>query len=285
MNISSVKKILIAILVVSVFVILMCYQLKSTPHEIIYSSYYKDIYPEEPYVFACSTPLILLVPIYNSNASLLRKRVEHLMSHVKTWDVYVYGLDSTDPKTLRDLHTWQNENQHVHLVNPVEHSPKRLVRMSQIRNALLDAIPDNTPENTIVMMYDGDHKGPLSKRGMADAVKNLKSHKEWFAVSASGTVSILPAFHLIYDVFAYRDKEGVNKIPRMHNLLPDYNPVQSSYSGACLYRYSELRQFRYPLDEHVCEHVSLHELMRKSLNKSMVMSKAFHIYVGIQKSN
>lgn len=285
MNIASIKKIMIAFLVVCVFVILMCYQLKSTPHEIVYSSSYKDIYPESPYVFSCSTPLILLIPIYNSNASLLRKRIEHLMFHVNTWDVYIYGLDSTHKETLRDLHTWENENQHVHLVKPVQHSSKRLIRMSQIRNALLDSIPESTPENTIIMMYDGDHKGPLSKRGMSDAVKNIQTHPEWFAISASGTVSILPGLHLIYDVFAYRDKDGLNKIPRLHNLLPDYNQVQSAYSGACIYRYSELRQFRYPFNEHVCEHVSLHQLMGKTLNKTMVMSKAFHIYVGIQKSN
>lgn len=256
----------------------------NTPHELFWHHHYDTRYPEPIYDEEFFIPIIILVPLYNSNVSLFRKRIDYLMSHVRDWSIYVYGLDSTRQETLDELNLWKQENTHVHLVSPLSQLPKnRTQRIGAIRNALLDAVQASS-ESSMVLIYDGDHRGPMSKKGLFRTLKDLSDHPEWFAISSSGGISILPGIHIIYDPFAYRSIENKSDIPRCHWLLSDYKIVKSAFSGACVYRWSELKQFRYPLIENVCEHVSLHINMSEQLGKHMVMSKAFHILVGHQQS-
>jgi hypothetical protein len=264
---------------------ILYYSIKiKTPHELFWHHHYDISYPEPSYEEEYVTPIIILVPLYNSNVSLFRKRIDYLMRHVRDWRIYIYGLDSTRQETLDALNLWKHENPHVHLVSPLSELPKnRTQRIGAIRNALLDAVPPSS-ESSMVLVYDGDHRGPMSKKGLFHTLDDLSRHPEWFAISSSGGISILPGIHIIYDPFAYRSIENKSDIPRCHWLLSDYKVVKSAFSGACVYRWSELKQFRYPLVENVCEHVSLHIQMGEQLGKSMVMSKAFHILVGHQAS-
>jgi len=277
------------IIYIIVFVILLVYYSLyiTTPHEYIWNHHYNIVFNEKQEDKQYNGSLIILITLYNSNVSLLQKRIDYLMKYVSDWQLYVYGLDSTNETTIRELYQWKHTNPHIHLVEPLPQLPKnRTVRIASIRNALLNAIQQSNTnnDNRIVLMYDGDHRGPMSRNGLISSLHDLESHPEWFAISSSGSICVFPGIHIIYDSFAFRSIDETSSIPRCHWLLPEFLPVTSSFSGACLYRWKELQQFRYPFVENVCEHVSLHKQMKDILHKNMVMSKKFQILVGHQPS-
>ena len=277
--------VLIVGMILLVIFILYYFSEIQTPHELLWKNNYGISYLEEPYIDSYTTPIVILTPLYNTKVDMFRKRIEHLMSNVHQWDIYIYGLDSTNTTTIRDLYSWASSTPRVHLVEKLSSVPSnRTMRIASIRNALLNAVSPHTSSRALVLVYDGDHRGPMSKQGLFSACRALDDHQEWFGISSSGGICVIPGVSIVYDPFAFRSMDGTSSIPRAHWLLPEYTPVKSAFSGACVYRWNELRDFRYPTLHNVCEHVGLNLLMGETLHKDMVLSKSFHILVGHQTS-
>lgn len=89
---------------------------------------------------------------------------------------------------------------------------------------------------------------------------------------------------MIYDSFAYRDK-NCRKWTLFHlRMFGDYEYVKSAFNGACMYRWSQLQNLSYPYeDEQTCEHVTLHEKFTDyyPTQQFMLMSNKWHIFVGM----
>lgn len=258
---------------------------KITPHELFHPESYGDRYIESNHNHKLPhCELVIAVAAYNVNVGVLRKRIEYLVEGMGKWKIFIYGLDSTKIETLYNLIIWRSECPHVVLVPKLASvSSERTIRIAQIRNSILDAISDDdsVSDDATVLIYDGDHVGPMSKNGLVDAISTLERRDDLFAISASGTITIISGLDLMYDSFAFVGSE----FPRFHSGISTYLEVKSAFSGACLYRWYELKQFRYPFNAKVCEHASLNPLMGITLNKKMVMSKQWRINVGFGQNS
>ncbi|AYV86976.1 MAG: hypothetical protein Sylvanvirus16_17 [Sylvanvirus sp.] len=257
-----------------------------------------------------NTPLLIGSLAYNSNIQVFRKRIEHLTGESHQWHLFLYGLDSTNPQTLEDLQRWSLEDPKHVTVIPLLIQPKpknRMARMAMLRNALIDTaratfkkgsfnsldIPSSLSSvnscdpDTLMLMYDSDHAGAMSKIGLVNAIQKLQVTPAVYAIAASGTHSLLPHVDILYDTFAECDMNGNPSLlckVALHSCLPPWTPMQSAFGGACLYRWSQLQTVSYPFFEGVCEHASLHKLLYYKYGGCLLLSKNFHIYVNEQPS-
>jgi hypothetical protein len=183
---------------------------------------------------------------------------------------------------------------HVHLINNINtKNLQRIIRIGTIRNTMLNYVQNLNLDNTWkVIIYDSDHVGPMSKIGMIDSIERLNFNQELYAICASGTNNIIPFASFLYDSYAYLNIYDKNPIEfRSHNFLKEYTKIISGFSGACLYRLSDLKQCEYILNPNICEHISLHKFLKNKHDQKykkecfMEMSKKWHIYIGMQPSN
>ena len=275
--------ILIVLFIVSLIIILLI-DIHITPHELFCKKFYNDVYIEQKiYDDLTDCELIIAMPVYNVNIKTLRRRIEYLTQGIRKWSIFLYGLDSSNIETINDLLLWKSQSHNVKLVEKLSQtSAHRTIRIAQIRNTILKtiSIENSVGDNAYILVYDGDHVGPMSKNGLIDSIIQLEMKDELFAISACGTITVIPGFDLMYDSFAYRGYNEGDRFPLLYSsIINIYSRVRSSFSGACLYRWRELKNYRYPLDSNVCEHVSLNLLMCKELNKYMVMSKLWRINI------
>jgi hypothetical protein len=266
------------------------------PDQILNSNNYQIKYPHEnPDITKIKNQKIIFsLAAFNVDMLKLKKRVQYLSEGFKEVHIFIYSLDSTDENTLKELQIWKSENNNVHLVEPINLKGKpRILRIGGIRNEILkQAKLKIKDENYLYITLDADHKGPMSKSGLIDAIERLNSQKEVYAICASGTNTIYTGLSFLYDTFAYINK---NNIPgfklKLHSTLNKYNQIISGFSGAAVYRYTDLIDIEYNLKSDECEHVSLHKTLKEKYDKKykkecfMEMSKNMHIYIGLQKSN
>jgi hypothetical protein len=196
-----------------------------------------------------------LVPAFNADVSFLRAKVAPLMQGCSDWRIYIAWADSTNSKTLQDLNVWRQEQpDHVTLV-PVNrtwllkraaHTPApRVNRHAFVRNLLkwaLRAAEPRLPPNAVVLVYDCDHWGPMSKRGMLESMKVLSEHPtSLYAISALGTKSLIPGIvYLRYDWYAYDPAPPSVNVPAT---IPRHiRSAQSSFSGSAVYLWRQYRR-------------------------------------------
>lgn len=283
--------------------ICFCKFRRMTPHEFLFpNEYTRSCLREELSISQydqdtirhCS--FVILVAIYNIDCTWLRKRITYLFGECQQWKLFLYGLDSTDNRTRQQLILWAKQDyHHVILVPPSSSIHKKMFRterIATIRNTLLRTatLHSDIQNYECLLVYDGDLLGPMSKSGLADAVRQLKSQKQIFAVAACGIQILAPGFHIIYDSFAYRDLKNrpygwQNFYWRLVQWSPDYRHVKSAFNGATLYRWNELQQLQYPIPKtNVCEHVLLHEEIRKKFGyRDMIISKKWIILAGMSQ--
>src|SRR5438477_2864976 len=88
---------------------------RKTPHEYFYEKKYYDVrYKEEEptqeqLIFFKDVTLIFLVAVYNIDLEMLRKRISYLVRGAKNWYLFLYGLDSTNQNTIKQLYVWKQE--------------------------------------------------------------------------------------------------------------------------------------------------------------------------------
>lgn len=287
--------IIIALIIVIIIIawVLIYYEYHTTPHQIFYNNKYGIKYLEDINNNTINENIMFLIPAFNCNVSLLRSRINHLVKGFKDYKIIIYGLDSTNTQTLNELRGWSEEDKKLYLVPKIDtRNLPRTVRIGTIRNQILEFAKSlKLSDNWKTIVYDCDHLGPMSKDGLIDSIERLNLNPEVYAISATGTISILPGLHFLYDSFAYKDLNGDSFKSKLHSFLSDYTRVISGYSGAILYRWGDLKNLEYKLDSELCEHIGLNQNLKNfydskfGKNSYMEMSKKWHIYVGIQMSN
>lgn len=282
--------IVVLVIVCIIFLLVLFFILKRvTPHELFSPDHYQDVYLENTMYNKLDCEIIIAMPVYNVDVKILRRRIEYLMRGIRKWKIFIYGMDSSNVETIDDLILWRNECTNVILVEKLPSiSSNRTIRIAQIRNAILDRISteNSVDDDAYILTYDGDHVGPMSKNGLIDSIMELRRKDDMFAISACGTITVIPGFDVMYDSFAYRGYNEGDKFPLLYSSINSiYSRVRSSFSGGCLYRWRELKNYRYPFHSNVCEHVSLNLLMGKKLNKDMVMSKLWRINIGFGQNS
>jgi hypothetical protein len=130
-----------------------------------------------------------------------------------------------------------------------------------------------------VVVYDGDHWGPMSKRGMLESMQVLARHPgHLFAVSAKGRKSLVPGLvYLRYDWYAYERAPPGTALPPS---VPEYlEPVLSSFSGCAVYLWRDYRRARYSGGH--CEHKALHAALRiLTGGRLMAQNHRWPLYIG-----
>lgn len=204
----------VCLLMIFVILVLFCSIFKRTPYEWwcpeSYGIQYEETITKTELEFLAGVSILLLVPLYNIDVTLLRQRIYYLMRECRKWKILLYGLDSTREKTISQLLEWCSDDpNHVDLIPPMKVKPVlRIQRIGAIRNHMLNyAKQVATDKFEYVMVHDGDLSGPMSKCGMIDAIVQLEKNKSIFAVSATGAKRILPGIDIIYDSFAYQTNE------------------------------------------------------------------------------
>lgn len=235
----------------------------------------------------------------------LLKRLKHLGGFFKDYQCVIFENDSTD-KTRELL----SNVDRVHLVpcsedrncklkqaSAISHgtySEKRIVKMTDYRNRLLNYIKTKFSDYDCVCILDLDIDGPIDMRGIAHS---FGLYKTWDSISAhglgGGTLSL--GFPFYYDNLAYKDDYfslGTSKL----NALPIFfktnsyrvgdfpYKVRSGFCGLALYTMEALRNVDYtPKDgKYICEHVSLHTNMIDQGFDKIYVNPNMLILVGAQ---
>eukprot|EP00668_Euglena_longa_P011824 GGOE01014244.1.p1 GENE.GGOE01014244.1~~GGOE01014244.1.p1 ORF type:complete len:317 (+),score=76.45 GGOE01014244.1:79-1029(+) len=237
---------------------------------------------------------------YNAKVPVLREKINHLLEGCGDWRVYLGGLDSTRRETLEDLRAWyEGDPQHVVLV-PVdrtriertlqhfEKDARRTNRLAELRNTLTEycrQVEPQLPGDAIVLVYDGDHWGPMSRNGMMESMRVLVSASDaLFAVSSKGCKSLAPGLiYVRYDWYAYTPPlPGMALPPTVPNHI---HPVLSSFSGSAVYLWKDYRLVRYGGGRELCEHKVLHQCLHNLTGRIMGQNHQWTLYVGGDHSN
>lgn len=271
----------------------LCYKYTILPHQIFFKKYYSNIYIEtvSHLDIIKNEKLVICLLIYNSDIQKIRSRINYLISGFSEYKIVIYGLDS-NTETIKALYNWKHCDINIHLIDKIfTNNLSRIIRIATLRNEVLKYLRQlNFNNNWKILVYDSDHLGPMSKNGLIDSIKLLNQCYTIYAICASGTISVIPGVHFLYDWFAYRDLRDLTLGKKLHYNLPIYDKIISGFSGASLYRWSDLKNFNYTLNSKICEHVSLHRKMKDYFDCKydqetyMIMSKKWHIYVGTQPS-
>jgi len=291
---------IIFLIIIGLIILYFCIHNNKTPHQLFFTKYYGDIYYNENIDSKVldkikNEKILFMIPAFNCNISKLKNRIKYLVQGFKKYKIFIYGLDSTNLETIQELKEWKNTDfNNIYLIPINENISKdlsRTERIALIRNSILNYIKNlNLDDNWKAISYDSDHKGPMSKLGLVDSILRLNGNKEIYSICTSGTNSLFPGFHFLYDSYAYRDINNKKFKIKMHYLLDDYNKIISGYSGASIYRFKDLKNIEYPLNKDTCEHIGLHNILKEYYDNKykkscyMEMSKLWHIYIGLQPS-
>jgi len=240
--------------------------------------------------------LYILVPVYNSDIDILEKRLDKLIEYGRESIIIVYGYDSTLESTIEGLNRWKerkSNKEHYYFPDALANITNldRTVKLGKIRNYLLQLAIEHQQlhgytdtSRDFVLVYDGDHKGCLSKIGLLDSIYNI--YNNTYDVAASyGTADFL-ALDFPYDSYALRlqntEWDRVASYSDLLSIKLGYvYQVNSAFSGAAVYRYNDIVQCKYSEKKDFCEHVGLHKQLH-NMNKKIVINKKMHIYVGHQ---
>ncbi|CAK0855548.1 unnamed protein product [Prorocentrum cordatum] len=212
-----------------------------------------------------------------------------LARQFKDYHFFVLENDSRD-QTKRWLRVaserdprFECKSENLMLGNDRGVEPSRFQRMAALRNRLLDWIGEFVQQSSgwdLIVMVDFDifKYGPfaISSHSFFSLLgRKETARREWDMVCANGLYKTenkdVP--YGMYDCFAFRtkkndtfnagdcprDKEQGMKLWAGYDLVP----VHSCFGGMAVYRSEALFQCRYDPGVYDCEHVPLHQCMRK----------------------
>lgn len=226
---------------------------------------------------------------------ILRKRLEHLGGYFTEYKIVIFENDSSD-NTRSMLLQWQSENPNVYIIPCIEdvncklkfkqavkygqNSFKRMQRMVDYRNRVINFVKSKYANYNIFCMIDLDLSGPISMDGIAHS---FGLYDTWDSISAFGLNGVTGSFGrpIYYDPLAYNDGslsgEYIFNVPsiliKTLTKKRGHNPylVQSGFAGLSLYKMYILRSgIDYiPKDgKYVCEHLIFHNnMIEKGFNR------------------
>lgn len=237
----------------------------------------------------------------------LKDRIEHLGSYFDEYKCVIFENDSSD-NTRELLKEAEMENSNIKIIECMDapdckynalsatkhgiFSEKRMVKMSNYRNKLIDTIKKYYSDYDCVMFLDLDLSGPIDINGVANS---FGYYDIWDSISAFGLngIALTTGIPVYYDTIAYKDNnlsiyntlfDGLKIIIKMNNKQIGDDPVKvsSGFCGMALYKmaiFNDKRMINYtPMDgEYICEHTILHNNMVANgydkiyINPSMIL--------------
>lgn len=249
---------------------------------------------------------VVFIGITRDNAKdlkIVRRDIEIIGKYFKDYKVLFFENDSKDG-TKELLKKWSNKNTNIKIISQDLHNKKRpsILFLANARNKYLNELMSN-PEYKdfdIAIALDVDMPYGFDFRGIMDSMSKFN---QWDAVCANG----LESKNIMYDAFAFRNQEfpytrfnvpeGEDVywdtiVPQIRQLYYPVNhamiPVFSCFGGLAMYKKNALKNCKYDSIQEDCEHVPLHDCMRKKnnarifLNPSMVVFYS-HYVLGTNK--
>lgn len=234
-------------------------------------------------------------------------RIEKTRKFFKESSVVIVENDSMD-KTKDILSFYASTHKNVEVITPKVKdknrydnkgvsamSVERASLMSNLRNVYLDHI--HFKDVDFVVVIDLDMIGGWSYEGF---LHSFSTDENWSAMTANGVMLqklqaktdegsfTVKEEMLFFDTWTFRDI-GVEKFDghMMHNSMvfkkgEPLVEVNSNFSGLGIYKFKDLIKCEYrpySEDEDICcEHVSLHQQMRKNKNKIFLNPSLFTLY-------
>ena len=248
----------------------------------IFSSYYGSKYVEAPLSNdeleeIKDVSIIFVVPCYNADILLLKERLNYLVEGFNDYRIYLGGSDSSRQETIQAIEEWSDDKViNCKIIKKI--TSNRIARISNVRNQMLNVIKRDLFGSVVVAVYDGDHDGPMSKRGLIKSINYLFSHPQVYGVSGTGKRAIIPGLlYVTYDKFAYESCPW-NRKEKFRNDV--YQECLSSFSGCCIYRLNEYIQGNYESNGFRCEHCVFNENLRLKFGGWMVQNKDWCLLTG-----
>ena len=239
---------------------------------------------------------VVFVGIARDNAQdlkILRQDVDKIGKYFKDYKGIFFENDSKD-KTKQILKEWSQDNKNMKIISQDFHNKKRpnILFLANAHNQYLNELMLN-PEYkdfNIVIALDMDMKYGFDFRGIMDSMSKFN---QWDAVCANG----LQSKDSMYDAFAFRNKqfphtrfnvpEGENVcwnkiVPQIQKLYYPVNhdlvPVFSCFNGLAIYKKDALENCKYDSIKEDCEHVLLHDCMRKKNNAKIFLNPSMVVF-------
>jgi len=207
-----------------------------------------------------------------ANFFYLQKRIEKIGSYFNNYKVFFYENDSSD-NTQNLLKKWSNENNSINykseklekIKHEQDYSLQRRIDMAYYRNQYLKYIQNMNFDYVIVI--DTDIVGGWSYEGI------LHSLSYDFDVIAGNSIICRirnNSFEqLYYDAWAFRALGHPNKHEdeeiNVLKFAKGSNPfkVDSAFGGMAIYRRDILTSGKYMYTEKDCDHVTIHEQIKR----------------------
>lgn len=218
------------------------------------------------------------------------KHIEYIGLMFKDYRIIVFENDSSDgTKLLFGL--WQMVNPKVKVVSKDFLNKKRISMkfMADARNQYLDVLASKDYDDfDVVIATDMDMFYGIDVRGIYDSFSKID---RWDMVCSNG---ILSSTGKMYDAFAFRNEEfpyspkeyqlktgkdywsakNITTIQKIYNPEQDLIPVYSCFGGMALYKRHLFADCAYDSEDEDCEHVALHNCMRKKHNARIFLNPA-----------
>lgn len=237
----------------------------------------------------------------SDNFSYLRARIEKIGSMFNSYEVFLYENDSSD-NTVPHLKNWQKKNNRVMFSSEKldkkrheqDHSLQRRIDMANYRNQYMAYIKGSNTNYDKIIVLDTDLIGGYSYEGI--------SHSMSFNFPVIASNSILfrvkdgKVERLFYDAWAFRQLNQTEAHPDNDVNLLVFNrgespvKVNSAFGGMAIYDGMLLKQDSLFYDDTDCDHVTLHEKIRKLgieiyLNPSQITLYSPTLYTAEVKEN
>jgi hypothetical protein len=209
------------------------------------------------------------------------KHIDNCGSHFKSYAVVIYENDSTDC-TKQVMEAQKKNNYHYLYESNVP--GKRTEVLAHGRNSILDKVLELNPKYTVMLDLDDVN---FSGRFVSN-IETCFAYKDWDVLTGNQA-------GVYYDVWALRlkgvmetdcwrqmrllDKQQQQKFENfikygVHFCGPGLIPVDSAFGGIAIYKTKALRGCRYnglySDGAPKCEHVDLHEAIRKNGGKIFI---------------
>jgi len=247
------------------------------------------------------TDLLCCVAAYNCDIDRVYRRVERLGQDFRSWTLYLYASDSTLDTVHQQIEDLRYSQDNIVIVKPVQlsHAEKhdidyRTVRIGRIREELLNTVKemeDTSDDSKVVLMYDGDHENEISNLDNFKTAVSLIRDRKFDVLCSYGFKNHKSSINIIYDCYAMRKKNThfppgrieVYKLMFELRYVRPHIEVDSAFGGAALYRLNDLVHCHYISPPNTCEHVILHEHLRRKGLKIHI-TRLLCIDVGNQPS-
>ena len=238
---------------------------------------------------------VVFVGITRDNAKdlkIVKKDIEAIGKYFQDYRGIFFENDSKD-RTKRILKQWSTDNNKIKVISKDFGNKKRpnILFLANARNEYLKPLMSQ-PEYgdfDLVIMLDMDMSYGFDVRSIMNSISQID---KWDTICANGMMKN----NRMYDTFAFRDQSSIKYAPHEIGGFPAYwnqvetnfkkfyhvneaiVPVHSCFGGLAIYKKAALKNCKYDSIEDDCEHVYLHQCMRKKNNAKIFLNPSMVVF-------